>query len=189
MNRSIRLELHEFPEPTKICHRCNFKECEMPFDFFVHCPDENCRFHQDRLRLLITNPAQLADDSALWPSDETDLYVSCPGCNVVSAYCHADMRDFPQDAQNQGEEWFRISFRCPAADCHSPLEFHALMGNTVLRQTEFTIHQKLRNETWEGASPCGHQICTTRHQYVVLSQDRGTMQGYKPKAFHWQGIR
>ncbi len=164
----------------------------MPDDLFVHCPDENCHFHQDPIRLLISNPSQITADQSLWPWDESDLYLSCPGCNVVSVHSHADVRDFPPSVHSghpDHKDWFRISFRCATVDCHTPVEFHALMGTWVLGKTETVINARLRSQEWKGVTPCGHPIYAMPHQYVAISPNKGAMYGYNSKDFRWQAIR
>jgi hypothetical protein len=125
----------------------------------------------------------------LWPMNDTELYLACPGCNVVSVHLYADVDDCPEDARKRHEAWIRISFRCAIENCGTPVEFHALRNTQVLRDTEFQLRERLRTEPWTGASPCEHPICTTIHQQVEFALSQGILRGYNPNAVHWQWIK
>ncbi len=145
---------------------------------YVHCSDSACPFHGKPILLPASSPQQKDSDPQGWPTDESVLFVACPQCRLVSAHYHADLADFPQDAQDKfrrGRVWWRITTQCGAENCTTLLEFHVLMEEDGQSRMWSDISGKFRAGFWKGATPCGHplQASDNLHSDCVEGKLRG----------------
>lgn len=162
----------------------------MTTDLVVHCPTDGCRFQQEPIRLLISNPEQTKTNPNLWPSDGTWLYLACPECKRVSAYCYTQIAGFPDDQDDFQTDtaWLRISFRCAEEGCNTPAELHVQIDTIQTQRTRPRLLDRLRTGYWSGTLQCGHPIAITSDQDPVLERALGTMQGYNPGHPRWKRI-
>jgi hypothetical protein len=156
-------------------------------ELYVQCMNKRClRSRKETpIRLLVPVPLQTEPDPSLWPDDGRWLYLACPECILVFAYNRPGIAEFPPKGD---EAWMCISFRCKAATCNAPAEFHVLIDTGKGTAAESQAREQLATGYWTGALPCGHPIIVAKEQNVIFEWDRGSIHGYDPNHWKWQRI-
>jgi hypothetical protein len=133
----------------------------MPVHLCVSCPNEDCNFNHEPIRLDFANLEQTVGGPASWPEDGTKLYTACPACKRLTGHSKADLCDFPEGNQtvvSKGQVWIRITVMCDSRGCNTPAAFHVLLNQASNNQLASELQIKLATRHWSGLLPCGHPI-------------------------------
>lgn len=157
----------------------------MPLELCVSCPNEDCDFFHEPIRLVLANLERTVDGPVGWPEDETKLYIACPTCRRVSVHSQADLCDFPECGQSvvvKGRVWIRITLQCSSQGCNAPAEFHVLLNQASNRQLASELQTKLAMRHWTGFLPCGHSLATIpKGRWYFDRPPHGRLLGYRPR--------
>jgi hypothetical protein len=133
----------------------------MSLELCVSCPNEDCAFSHEPIRLGLANVERTLDGPRGWPGDGTKLHIACPGCRRLSVHNKADLRDSSECDQSlvrKGRVWIRITALCSSQGCIPPAEFHVFLNQASNRQLAAELQTKLAMGHWTGFLPCGHSI-------------------------------
>jgi hypothetical protein len=151
----------------------------------IYCETRNCLDKRKPIPLPFAMPGPSVQHPTAWPTDNTWLYVACPECKRVSAYCAYRPIQLDRNLPHSDKLWIRISFECAQEGCESPVQFHVLVDPVLTPTTLYELREKLNSGYWRGGFPCGHPIATAIDQKVEFDRPAATLEGYNPEDPYW----
>lgn len=153
----------------------------------LYCLLPQCIRKSQPIPLPFAMPVPSISHPEVWPSGNNQIDVACPECRHVSEHSGFRLVRFRnnRDTLHAGKVWWRISFRCGAEGCNTPVQFHVLVAPTITLTTEAEWREKLTNGYWINASRCGHPTAIAGGQRVQFERAEGRLHPYSPNHSMW----